>query len=142
VRFEEFDIEQTYLIGQDGWEARVRRRGQHGAYTYTHTLKRPIAAGQRVEVQRQITGREYLALLAQADPTRRPIRKRRRVFLWANQYFEWDIFVDPRPGLEILEVEVDSLSSPIELPPFLPVEREVTGDMRYANHRIALHEAG
>ena len=102
------------------------------------------ADGGRAGRHRQPTagGGEYLALLAQADPTRRPIRKRRRVFLYANQYFEWDIFVDPRPGLEILEVEVDSLSSPIELPPFLPVEREGTGDMRYANHRIALHEAG
>jgi CYTH domain-containing protein len=138
VRCEEFDIEQTYLVGPNGWEARVRRRGQQGSYTYTHTLKRPIAAGQRVEVQRQITGREYFALLAQADPARRPICKRRRVFLWANQYFEWDTFVDPRPGLEILEVEVDSLNSPIELQPFLPVEREVTGDEQYANHRIAL----
>jgi CYTH domain-containing protein len=140
VRFEEFDIEQTYLVGPSGWEARVRRRGQQGSYTYTHTLKRPIAAGQRVEVQRQVTGREYLALLAQADPARQPIRKRRRVFLWANQYFEWDIFEDPRPGLEILEVEVDSLGSPIELPPFLAVEREVTGDEQYANQRIALRE--
>jgi CYTH domain-containing protein len=142
VRLEEFDIEQTYLIGQNGWEARVRRRGQHGSYTYTHTLKRPIAAGQRVEIERQITGREYLALLAQADPARRTIQKRRRVFLWANQYFEWDIFLDPRPELEILELEVDSLSSPIDLPPFLPIEREVTGDSEYANHRIALRGAG
>lgn len=139
VRFEEFDVEQTYLVSHNGWEARVRRRGQHGSYTYTHTLKRPVATGQRVEVERQITGREYLALLAQADRTRHPIRKRRRVFLWDNQYFEWDIYVDPSPGLEILEVEVDSLSTLIELPPFLTIEREVTGDDQYSNHRMALH---
>jgi CYTH domain-containing protein len=141
VRYEEFDIEQTYLVGQDDWQARVRRRGQEGSYTYTHTLKRPVAAGQRVEIERQITGREYVALLAQADPTRRMIRKRRRMFLWANQYFEWDIFADPRRGLEMLGVEVDSLNYPVELPPFLQIEREVTGDSQYANHRIALTDA-
>jgi CYTH domain-containing protein/thymidylate kinase len=141
VRFEEFDVTQTYLVGRDGWEARVRRRCQHGSCTCTHTMKRPIAAGQRVEIERQITGREYIALLAQADPARQAINKRRRVFLWANQYFEWDIFVNPRPGLEILEVEVGSLDNPIELPPFLHVEREVTGDSQFANHRIALDGA-
>jgi CYTH domain-containing protein len=138
VHFEESDIEQTYLAGQDGWEARVRRRGQHGSSTYTHTVKRPVVAGQRVKIERQITGREYLALLGRADPARRTVKKRRRVFLWANQYFEWDLFVDPRPGLELLEVEVDCLDGPVELPPFLEVQEEVTNDPRYANHALAL----
>jgi CYTH domain-containing protein len=138
VHYEESDIEQTYLLGQDGWETRVRRRGQHGSYHYTHTQKRPVAVGQRVQIERQVTGREYIALLAQADPTRRTIRKRRRVFLWANQYFEVDTFVDPRPGLELLEVEVESMDLPVTLPPFLSVEREVTGEDQYGNHTIAL----
>jgi CYTH domain-containing protein/predicted ATPase len=137
VHFEEFDVEQTYLPGQDGWEARVRRRGQHGSSTYTHTVKRLVAAGQRVKIEHQITGREYIAFLAQADPARRTLKKRRQVFLWGNQYFAWDIFLDPRPGLELLEVEVDTLDGPVELPPFLAIEREVTHETEYANHTIA-----
>ncbi len=139
VHFEEIDIEQVYLVAPEGTEARVRRRGQHGSSTYTHTIKRPAAtAGQRIKIEHPITGREYIAFLAQADPARRPLKKRRRVFLWANQYFEWDLFLDPRPGLELLEVEVDSLDAPIELPPFLDVEKEVTDDPRYFNHALAL----
>jgi CYTH domain-containing protein/predicted ATPase len=137
VHFEEFEIEQTYLLSQDGWEARVRRRGQRGSSTYTHTMKRSVAAGQRLKIERQITGREYIAFLAQSDPARRTLKKCRRVFLWANQYFEWDIFKDPRPGLELLEVEVDTLDALVELPPFLSIEREVTQDEKYANHTIA-----
>ncbi len=137
IGFEEVEIEQTYLIRRDGWEARVRRRGQYGSHVYTHTLKRAVASGQRVKIERQITGREYLALLAQADPACRTIKKQRRVFLWANQYFEWDRFTAPRPGLELLEVEVDALDAPIEVPAFLQVEREVTGEEQYANYTIA-----
>jgi CYTH domain-containing protein len=137
VHFEEFDIEQTYLLSQDGSETRVRRRRQQGAATYTHTMKRVVTAGQRVKIERQITGREYIAFLAQADPTRRTLKKSRRAFLWANQYFEWDIFKDPRPGLELLEVEIDSIDGPVELPPFLSIEREVTQEREYANHTIA-----
>jgi CYTH domain-containing protein/predicted ATPase len=138
VPFGEFDIEQTYLVSEPGQEMRVRRRGQHGSYTYTHTTKRPAGSGQRVEIERQISGREYVALLAQADPARRTIRKRRRVFLWLNQYFELDTFLDPRPGLEILELEMDDLTTPVQIPPFLAIEREVTEDPRYANHQLAL----
>jgi CYTH domain-containing protein/predicted ATPase len=137
VHLEEFDIEQTYLVSLDGWEARIRRRGQHGSSTYTHTVKRPVVAGQRVKLEHQVTGREYIALLAQADPARRTLKKRRRVFLWGNQYFEWDVFLDPRPGLELLEVEVDRLDGPVELPPFLEIEREVTHEPEYANYAIA-----
>jgi CYTH domain-containing protein/predicted ATPase len=138
VHFEEFDLEQTYLLSHDGSETRVRRRRQQGASTYTHTVKRGVAAGQRVKIERQITGREYIGLLAQADPTRRTLKKWRRAFLWENQYFEWDIFKDPRPGLELLEVEVDAIDGPVALPPFLSIEREVTQDKEYANHTIAL----
>jgi CYTH domain-containing protein len=137
IHFEEVEIEQTYLLGPDGWEARVRRRAQHGASTYSHTLKRTVAAGQRAKIEHQITGREYVALLAQADPARRTVKKRRRVFVWANQYFEWDIFLDPRPGLELLEVEVDALEQPVQLPPFLDVEREVTCDEAHTNYSLA-----
>jgi CYTH domain-containing protein/thymidylate kinase len=138
IRFEEVEIEQTYLVSQHGWESRVRRRGQQGSSTYTHTMKRPVASGERVKIERPITGREYIALLAEADPACRTITKRRRVFLWANQYFEWDLFLQPRPGLELLEVEVDTLDDPLELPPFLHVEQEVTGDERLTNYQIAL----
>jgi CYTH domain-containing protein len=138
VPYQEFDVEQTYLTGQDGLETRVRRRGQQGSNTYTHTVKRPPTAGQRVRIERPITGREYIAFLAQADPARRTVRKQRRVFLWENQYFAWDVFREPRPGLQLLEVEVDAPGSAVSLPPFVEVEREVSADPQYTNYSIAL----
>jgi CYTH domain-containing protein len=137
VHSEVVEIEQTYLLVAAGSEARVRRRGQRGAYTYTHTVKRPLAAGQRVEQERPITGREYVALLAQADPSRRTIRKRRRCFLWENQYFELDEFIEPHAGLRILEAELDDAAQTLALPPFLEIEREVTNEPEYANAALA-----
>ena len=55
VRSEEVEIEQTYLLTTDGSESRVRRRGQNGSYTYTHTTKIPKARGERVEIERRIS---------------------------------------------------------------------------------------
>jgi CYTH domain-containing protein len=142
VRSEEVEVEQTYLLTSDGSEARVRRRGQQASYTYTHTIKRPHGEGQRIRSDKQITGREYLTLLSQADPSRCPIRKRRRCFLWNQHYFELDTYVEPRPGLRILEAEVEELSRPLALPPFIEVEREVTGEEAYTNNSLARRDHG
>jgi CYTH domain-containing protein/predicted ATPase len=130
-------IEQTYLTTQDGSQARVRRRSADGASVYTHTIKRPLQAGQRVEIEHPISSREYLSLLAQADPSKKTIRKKRRCFLWANQYFELDTFLDPHPGLSILEIELDDPSHSPPLPPCIEIEREVTEDPLYGNEQLA-----
>ena len=138
VPFEEVEIEQTYLVSPDGREARVRQRGQNGSFSYTHTIKTQSTPGDRVEIEKQIGAREYVALLAQADPARRRVIKRRRVFLWENQYFEWDIYQSPRAGLEILELEVEDIKAPIRFPAFLAIEREVTAEPEFSNAKIAL----
>lgn len=137
VRSEEVEIEQTYLQTADGSEARVRRRGQRGSYSYTHTCKKPVRSGARVEVERMISGREYVGLLAEADPTRKTVRKRRTVFLHDGQYFELDRFLEPKPGLVLLEVELDDEKAPVRIPPYIEIEKEVTDDPAYSNRTIA-----
>lgn len=139
VRAEVIYIEQTYLRTSDGTEARVRRRGQRGSFIYTHTVKKPLAAGQRVEVERPISAREYVALLAQSDPHRRTVRKQRTCFLWEGQYFELDRFIEPCSGLLLLEVELDHIDREISLPPFLTIDREVTSKSEFSNYTMAAH---
>jgi CYTH domain-containing protein len=137
VRAEEVEIEQTYLRTADGSEARVRRRGQRGSYSYTHTAKKALRTGARVEVERMISGREYIGLLAESDPTRKTVRKRRTCFLHDGQYFELDRFLEPKAGLVLLEVELDDEKTEVRIPPFIEIEREVTSEAAYSNHFIA-----
>lgn len=138
VRFERLEIEQTYLHTEDGSEARVRRRGQQGAYTYTHSLKKPPQGEQRVQVEPNISGREYISFLSQADPTRQAIKKLRHCFLWQNQYFELDRFLSPREGLFLLEVELERSRQEVVFPPFLEIEREVTDSPEFSNYSLAV----
>lgn len=137
VKYESIEIEQHYLLGAPGETERIRRRGQHGSWIYTHTIKRPRGHGQSEEIERQITPRDYAALLMRVDPSRHPISKFRICFLWEGRYFELDTFNSPRPKLEILEIEVDSLDEKIDLPPFIDLEREITGDPAWSNHALA-----
>jgi CYTH domain-containing protein len=137
------DIVQTYLLTTE-WDAeRVRRRVVRDAdgvrVQLTHTRKRSVSAGVAEEDEREIDEAEYAELLARADPSRVLIEKTRWVLPWGDRVLEVDGFRSP-PGLWLLEVELPdtaSLSDDLDLPPWLTVVREVTGDPAYANVALA-----
>lgn len=135
------DISQTYLLTDNpNEERRIRRWSQHGATTYFETTKR-ASGGQlleRVEEEKQIPPERYQELLAEADPARRPIEKRRYCFLFQNQYFELDDLTSVRPGLFVLEIELTDKQQTVVLPDFITVIEEVTNNPAYTNNKLAL----
>lgn len=133
------EIEQRYLRGS----ARVRRRGVGPDAVYTHTIKQSTGiAGKRIEIERKIGFREYSSLLADSDPLCGPITKTRKCFLWEGRYFELDTFQSPRPGLQLLEVELNSLDEKVDLPPWIAIDRDVTEEPAFANRELALLPIG
>jgi len=88
-----------------------------GGTRYFHTVKRRVSSLSREEREREIGEREYHALLARRDPDRGTIRKTRYRFPYKDIMFELDLF-DAPPGLALLEVELRSEDSRVELPPF------------------------
>lgn len=141
VPYRDSEIEQTYLLSSNPEQTiRVRKRGSNGSYTYTQTIKYPPKDGQRIEIEKNIRGRDYLNLLLEKDPTRQSIKKTRRTFLWKNHYFELDLFRQPS-DLILLEVELLHIDEEVELPPFLEIVREVTEEKEYQNSHLALKSA-
>jgi CYTH domain-containing protein/predicted ATPase len=136
------EIEQVYLRNQNAEEERVRRRGRDTSYVYTHTIKRRKAPGRAAEFDRMITPAEHLMALGRRDLDCAPVRKERTCFVWGSSYFELDRYHDwIHPDGErrlILEVEVEDLEAELELPPFVKIEREVTGESEFSNYEIAL----
>lgn len=135
VKKEVVTIEQTYLKTDNETVARVRKRGQHGSFTYTHTIKKRLNGSKSLEKERRITGQEYLYLLNQADPDFRPIRKTRTCFLWGNQYFELDCFLGSN-GLTILEAEIEEIKNDLAIPPWISIDREVTNEKAFHNEEL------
>jgi len=137
------EIVQTYLV-PDGWDAeRVRRRlvrdaaGEH--LQLTTTRKRGLGHGVVEEDEHEVDEAAYAALLERADPARVPIVKARYVVPWNGLELEIDRFSSPR-ALWLLEVELEDparLHDDLDLPPWVPVVREVTGDPAYTNAAIA-----
>ena len=130
------EIIQTYLTAPEGDERRIRQRGADGSYIYFETVKRTLSGAKRVEIERRLSQEEYLRLLMEADPTRRPVRKTRYCLTYEGRYFEIDVYPNWNDRA-ILEIELKSEEETVVLPPFLRCIREVTGDPAYKNSSLA-----
>lgn len=145
--FQDFDVVHNYLqSSHPSVQARLRKRGQKGHWMYIHTLRRPKVKGQVVEVRTQLSHRDYLNILAQRDDSHFTIYKKRRCFLFNNQYFQLDTYREPgHPrcrGLILLEtystLEEDELRR--RLPAFLDIVQEVTGNPAFSMFNLSLKE--
>jgi len=142
-QFQDFIVAHDYLATPNHkMQARIRRRGQNGNWTYTHTIRRPdVNLDQTPETRIEITLREYELLLAQKHPEHCTVYKKRRCFLWNNQYFQMDIYQEPCPqrckGLVMLETYTSLKGSDFKLPDFLDIVREVTDDPAYSMYNLS-----
>ena len=133
------EIEQTYLLRPaPEINARVRKRGREGAWTYTHTQKIRLSDLRRIEDEREISKEEYLRLLEKADPDKNVIRKTRWVLPWQGQSFEIDVYPFWQRQA-VMEIELENEEQAVELPPQIRILREVTADLRYTNSSLAVH---
>lgn len=145
--FQDFEVVHDYLASQPMTQARLRKRGQNGHYTYTHTVRRtePVS-GQTVEVRNTLTSRDYHNMLVQRDKTHDTIYKTRRCFLWNNQYFQLDIYREPcHPrcrGLVLMETYTSATREELQdrLPTFLVVRRDVTGDPGFSMFNLSVKD--
>lgn len=130
------EIIQTYLKSQNGNEIRVRQRGANGNYVYFKTVKKKVTDLKRIETEKKISGEEYVTLLMESDPTKRPIRKDRYCLIYNNQYFEIDVYPFWHDQA-IMEIELRDENETIDFPKEIKVIKEVTGDASYKNASLA-----
>ena len=125
------EIEQIYL-STVGITHRIRRRSFSDRVEYTETKKQRISGMSAVETERRITEEEFLSLAKERDRDSMPLLKRRHAFSYLGRVFEVDVYPLWHKYC-IMEVELPSEDCPLELPPFIRVLREITGDFRYSN---------
>ncbi len=132
------DIEQFYVYSSDPKDVtRVRRRGQNGSYVFYHTKKRDVSPGVRKEEERLISAAQYDWSRAFMLSCTRPVKKVRCCFVYENQYFELDRIEHESGHLYLLEIELDDEKQVPKLPPFIPIEKDVTHDPRYSMRAAA-----
>lgn len=140
-------IVQSYLIPEPGFSTervRVSFQAASDKIEMTHTKKLHVSDGVNEEVEDVIDPVRLRELVKRMDTGLKPVQKTRAVFTWKERTFELDSFTGahqtaPGPVIQILEVELPTLEDPLDLPPWIPILREVTGDRRYSNRSIAEH---
>lgn len=141
IPFQEIEIEQAYLPKQGEETIRIRRRSQEnqGSIYYKTRKSPPISAMSRIETEREITKKEYYQDLINKSPDSDLLRKTRICFLYKHQYFELDIFSEPKrlKDLILLEIELTEENERVEIPDWLGNVTEVTTSHLYTNYNLA-----
>lgn len=130
-------IEQSYLEQNERSPGgRIRRITDGKVVRYIYTCKKKISDLTRYEYEKEITEDEYRELLLFKRVGSNTIIKDRHIFSYQGLIYELDIyeFWDDRATLE---AEVESEDTPIPIPSFLRLIKEVTYDKRYNNSKLA-----
>ena len=130
------ELSQTYLLSNDGSSRRVRKWEEGGKTVYIRGSKQALTDMTRVEIEDEIPEESYLALLAEADPERRPIEKTRWLLPYAGHTLEIDLYPF-WTDRATLECELKSEEESFDVPSELKVILDVTGDRRYLNSALA-----
>lgn len=130
------EIAQTYLLTDDGFTSRVRKRTTKGVTKYIFTEKKRVNDVRCIENEREITKEEYNDLLKLADPDLKTVYKTRYCLPFGNRVAEVDIypFWNDRA---VAEVEMESEDEEVRLPACLKIIRDVTAEKAYKNYSIA-----
>ena len=137
IRQRYIDVPESFLIFPAG---RSRLRLVAGSYFVRLYFTQKSGFGLvRKESEVVVSTDDYCALLAFEMADREEIFKTRYYFIYKHQYFLLDVFMEPEwaEGLCLLEIELLDENDKVELPPFLNIVKEVTGDPEYTNSAIA-----
>ena len=126
------EIRQTYLESPPEVTHRVRMRVYPERIVYTETRKIRIDKISSYEDERQIDEATYNTLIRGIKEGTRTLTKTRHTFKFYDRIFEVDIYPEWN-GSCILEIELPSSETEIEMPLFISVIKEVSGDKKYTN---------
>lgn len=134
---ETWDVVQTYLMdGPDGSTHRVRSIITRGETHYIHTVKRPLSQLSHEEWEVEVEKAEYETLLHEANPALNAIIKKRYRIPYEDQLLEIDVY-DFWQDRATLEIELTSEEQQVNLPDWLSIVRELTGERAYKNRFLA-----
>lgn len=136
--YTESEITQIYLKNNAATHRVRKRMYSSGETVYTENKKVRISKMSSTEYEREISFSEYESLARNIEDGASPLYKVRRTFRYGGKIFELDYYDEWNESC-IMEVELDSEDEKINLPPFIEILSDVTGNKSYSNHSMA-HE--
>ena len=136
--FESKMIRQTYLKASQGITFIRKRSGQGSSQTFDYETRYEID-NQRVQKKRILAEGEYGDLMmTQIDPNRRELNILRTSFMYDTHYFQLETItnIEGCPTFLTCEQHAEG-NNHINIPPFIQVMRDVTGENEYQTKNMA-----
>lgn len=133
----ESEILQIYLPSENGETRRIRRRVYKDKTLCYETRKIRIDGMSCTEIEREITPDEFSTLSQSIKEGTTPINKTRYTFDYEGQTFEIDVYPQWQSSA-IMETELESREKQVEIPSFINIIREVTGNKSYSNASMSI----
>ncbi len=134
---EEVRIVQDYLTHDEKGFGRRIRIWDDGKERYFYTRKKKLRKMVNLETEEEVSKDRYEELLAKRDKSRNTIRKTRFRIPDNGHIFEIDVF-EFWKNQAYLEIELESEDESFDIPQYIEVIREVTGDGRYTNGALSV----
>jgi adenylate cyclase len=133
LRARHFKIAQGYLANEPGGRhVRLRKKARTASLTFKVNRG---GGSSREEREVRLSAKQFATLWPAT--TGRRLHKTRYLIPWRNVVIEIDIYHGRNHGLMVAEVEFPSLASCRKFKPPRWFGREVTGEKRYSNVRLA-----
>ncbi len=127
------EILQVYLNTESRHVThRVRSRKFSDKTVYTETKKIRIDSISAFEDEHEITEAEFCEKCKSIKTGSSPIRKMRHSFMYRGQCFEIDIYPEWK-RTAIMETELKSKTDGTDVPSFIKIIKEVSGERAYSN---------
>ena len=115
---------------------RIRSRIYPDRAVYTETKKVRIDKMSAYEDECEISESEFFEKSKKMDTATRPIIKTRYTFLYNGVTVEIDVYPEWK-RCAIMEIELEKREESVEIPDFIEIIRDVTGDKAYSNAAMA-----
>lgn len=139
IKREVFKITDIYLKSDVNTknDYLIRKRCQNDKYLYERFEIVVNEKGERFELRKNITGREFITFSQSANLERKPVEKTRTSFIWQNQMLFIDTYFDFKGGFSVIYLSEDKKIEEFKLPHTLEVEKDVTDDPEYTTLGLA-----
>lgn len=112
----------------------VRKREKNGHAMYNYE-KRYSVSGERIQEMHTISAKDYLELCKNKADDRTSLQKKRTCFVYKTQSFVLETYVNVPGKPCVLRVETNN--DVVDLPPFINIDREITGNRSFSSAKIA-----
>lgn len=125
-------IRQIYIESKPHVTHRIRSREYDGKAVYTETKKIRVDKISAIEDERVISKEEFeeLSLLKKSGTS--VISKVRHTFPYSDFLIEIDVYPEWK-STAIMEIELRSRDETVNIPDFIEIISEVTGNKKYSN---------